>query len=45
MCQSLPSRIAASIGLAVMSTAITIPASDLISQLLEIPSPHVMGSW
>src|ERR1700730_18634895 len=40
MCQSLPLRIVASIGLAVMSTAITIPAGDLISRFLEIPSPH-----
>jgi len=44
-CQSLPFRIVGSIVLAVVSTAITIPASVLISQFLELPSQHVMGSW
>ena len=38
-CQSLPFRIVGSIVLGVVSTAITIPASVLISELLELPSP------
>lgn len=45
ICQSLPLHIAGSIALAVVSTAITIPASELISRFLELPSRHVMGSW
>jgi hypothetical protein len=44
-CQSLALRIVGSITLAGISTVITIPASDLIRQLLELPSQHVMGSW
>lgn len=44
-CQSLLFRIVGSIVLAVVTTALTIPANDLISQFLELPSQHVMGSW
>lgn len=38
-CTSLPFRLLGSIVLGVVSTAITIPASFLVSDLLELPSP------
>lgn len=44
-CQSWPFRILGSIALAVVSTAITVPASEVISHFLELPSQHVYGSW
>jgi hypothetical protein len=44
-CRSMPFRILGSIALGVISTVITVPASELISQFLELPSQHVMGSW
>jgi len=44
-CHSLLSRIVGSIALGVVSTAITIPAGDLVRLFLELPSQHVMGSW
>ena len=44
-CQSLPIRLVASLALGVVSTAITVPAAELLSLLLELPSQHVMGSW
>lgn len=39
ICQSLSFRLLGSIVLSVVSTAITIPASFLVSDLLELPSP------
>jgi hypothetical protein len=42
-CRSLPFRIVGSVLLAGLTTALTIPGGFLISDLLELPSQHVMG--
>lgn len=44
-CQSLLFRVVGSVVLAGVTTVLTIPASDLISHCLDLPSQHVMGSW
>lgn len=44
-CSSLPFRVVGAIVLGLVSTAITIPGSDLVRLLLELPAQHVMGSW
>ena len=44
-CKSMPLRIVGSLGLAGVTTALTIPGGFLISDLLGLPSQHVMGSW
>lgn len=38
-------RIMGSIGLAIASTAITIPATSLIEHIFGLASQHVPGSW
>ena len=44
-CRSLPWRIVGSVVLGALTTALTIPGSEFVSKLLELPSQRVMGSW